>query len=214
MAETHLQKNAQDALILVGSNPPAPSWNTRDLVSTAFRHHRLLLGCFCAVCFLAFLAAIIKPSEYASEAKVLVKHERSDPLVTAGAEQIESPERSVSTEELNSELELIQSEDLLRKVVLTSGLAKRSKQPAEAERNIALAVLRLRSRLKAAVIRKTNVLSISYASPSPETSAEVLSSVLASYLEKHVNAHSIANQLEFFDQQVERYKQELAKANE
>jgi len=38
--------------------------------------------------------------------------------------------------------------------------------------------------------------------------------VLAYYLDKHVTAHSLSNQLEFFDQQVERYQQDLAKANE
>jgi uncharacterized protein involved in exopolysaccharide biosynthesis len=208
------EKNTQDALILVGGNRPFSPWNTRDLLSTAFRHSNLLIGCFSAICVLAVLAAITRPPEYASEAKVLVKHERSDPLVTPGTEQIQSPDRSISAEELNSELELIQNDDLLRGVVLACGLEKRPRNGASADRNVALAVLRLRSRLRAAVVRKTNVLSLRYTSPSPETSAKVLSTVLAYYLDKHVTAHSLSNQLEFFDQQVERYQQDLAKANE
>jgi hypothetical protein len=46
------EKNTQDALILVGGNRPFSPWNTRDLLSTAFRHSntadRLLQCNLCA----------------------------------------------------------------------------------------------------------------------------------------------------------------------
>jgi uncharacterized protein involved in exopolysaccharide biosynthesis len=209
-----ITKSGHDALVLAGNNTSATSWQTRDLISTAFRHKRTLVACFFGINLLAMAIAVIRPREYESEAKVLVKHERADPLVTAGAQQLELPERTVSAEEINSEIELIRGDDLLRRVVLACGLAEPSTDLRKSERNIALAVARLRSRLKSAVVRKTNVLLISYRSRSPEQSAAVLKAILGSYLDKHIAAHSVSNELEFFDQQVDHYRQELAKAEQ
>jgi uncharacterized protein involved in exopolysaccharide biosynthesis len=214
MAEGDLSRNSQESLVWVGPPANLAAWNTQDLVSTAFRHKRTLLACFGAIILLSVLAALLKPREYEAQAKILLKHERSDPLVSAGVQQIESSDRTVTSEEINSEVELVRSDDLLRRVVIACGLAKASHDGRTTERNVALAMARLRSQLKVAVIRKTNVLSISYRSRSPDRSAAVLRSVLNTYLDKHVATHSASDELEFFDQQVDHYKGELAKADE
>jgi acyl-CoA synthetase (AMP-forming)/AMP-acid ligase II len=105
VAEADLIKRGQQetALVYMPSNSAA-FWTTRDLLATGFRYQKLLIVCFLGVVLLAVLATALKPREFESEAKVLVKHERADPLVTAGAEQVEAPDRNVSAEELNSEV--------------------------------------------------------------------------------------------------------------
>src|SRR5438128_5656371 len=136
MEEADLNKKGQEAaLVFVASGNCTPSWSARDLLATGFRHKGLLIVCFCGIVLLVLLATILKPRQYESEAKVLVKHERADPLVTAGAEQVAALDRNISEEELNSELELIRSEDLLRKVVLTCGLAGSANDQRKRERS-------------------------------------------------------------------------------
>jgi uncharacterized protein involved in exopolysaccharide biosynthesis len=55
--------------------------------------------------------------------EVLVNRERQDPMVTAEVvNQTPSATPPVAEEELNSEVELLQSPDLLRQVVISTGL--------------------------------------------------------------------------------------------
>ena len=59
--------------------------------------------------------------------KILALRQRSDEMVTASANApTQFNNDQVSEEDLNSEVELLNSDDLLRKVVLTTGLAGRS----------------------------------------------------------------------------------------
>jgi uncharacterized protein involved in exopolysaccharide biosynthesis len=213
MEEADLNRRSEEGLILVRGEDRSLFWSARGLLAAGFRHKRSLISCFCGILLLAALAAILGPREYQSEAKILVKHERADPLVTPGAERAEAHDYAISGEELNSEVELIRSEDLLRKVVMACGLAGQSTDEHKQQRNIAGAVVRLSSRLKVEVMHKTNILSVAYTSPSPELSARVVNTVVSSYLAKHVAVHS-SSELEFFDLQVAQYRKELEKAED
>ncbi len=210
MEDTNLNGESKSEFMLVRSEDHALSWRARDLLTTGFRHERLLLSCFCGIVLFAVFATIVVPLQYQSEAKILVKHERAELLVTPGAEHIER-DYTIGGEELNSELELIRSEDLLHKVVIVCGLAAPARDGHREERNTAEAVANLRSRLEVEVMHKSNILSVKYASGSPELSKRVVDTVVSSYLDKHVAAHN-SNELEFFDQQVEQYRKELEKA--
>ena len=77
----------------------------------------------------------------------------------------------VSEEDLNSEVELLNSDDLLRKVVLATGLAGQSGSSAigDSEVRIAKAVRKLSKDLKIEPLRKTNVISVSYEARDPQT---------------------------------------------
>jgi uncharacterized protein involved in exopolysaccharide biosynthesis len=214
MQETDLNES-RTALVRVHKQDAVSLWRTRDLLATAFRRKKVLLTCFCGLVLGVVLGTIFVPREYESEAKILLAHERADPLVTPGAaSQFAAHDSAVSGEELNSELEVIRSEDLLEKVVLGCKLAARARDKQTEQRNLAAAVSRLRSRLKADVVRKSNIISISYYSSSPELSTRVVNAVVTSYLDKHVAIHNLSNELRFFDQQVAVYKEELEKATQ
>jgi len=211
MEEADLNRVPEPGLILARSDERALFWNARELLATGFCHEKLLISCFSGIVLLAVLAAVLVPRQYESEAKILLKHERADPLVTPGTARVEAYQYAISVEELNSEAELIRSEDLLQKVVMACGLAGLAKDEHKQQRNIADAVVRLRSRLKVEVMRRTTILSVTYTSPSPELSARVVNTVVSSYLEKHVAAHN-SSEIEFFDQQVTQYRKELERS--
>src|SRR4051812_44870090 len=64
--------------------PPVPSRRqdvVRQTLEVAFRHRRMVLG-FLALATLAAIAAAIWLPSYQSTMKILVKHERVDPVVT------------------------------------------------------------------------------------------------------------------------------------
>ena len=70
----------------------------------------------------AILAAVLQPNRYEAGMKILVKRERVDPVVTAEASALPQFALGVTEEEINSEVELLKSRDLLEKVVLACDL--------------------------------------------------------------------------------------------
>ena len=72
------------------------------------------------------MSALLLPRKYEAEMKILVNRERVDPVVTSNPEAQAGPSivPVVSEEDLNSEVELLKSRDLLEKVVVACGLAK------------------------------------------------------------------------------------------
>ena len=97
----------------------------REVVSPLFRRSRILLLTFLAFLTLTALVAFLVPAPYKAHMAVLVKRDRLDPLVsTEATTQVITGSPSVTEEETNSEVELLQSHDVLEKVVLASGLDK------------------------------------------------------------------------------------------
>jgi uncharacterized protein involved in exopolysaccharide biosynthesis len=119
--ERNLTPEVQRAVVTA----PESSTTLRELLAMAFRHRRLLLRTFIVIMVGAVLAGFLL-SEYESEMKILVKHERVDPLVSAEESGPAQPVRVDLTEqEVNSETEILKSADLLQKVVLKEGLDKK-----------------------------------------------------------------------------------------
>src|SRR5512146_1980785 len=106
--------------------PSSTSLSTvRDIVAIGFRHQRLCTVCFGGILLGALLAGIFLP-KYEAESKFLVKRERVDPVVSSTPEQNNlavGVQAMVTEEELNSEIDLLTSDDLLRQVVIKCDLA-------------------------------------------------------------------------------------------
>ena len=148
----------------------------RDLIAPLFRHRRLLIISFVSVVVLVILFALVKGPSYASHMAILMNRERMDPLVsTEATTQMMTAPQPLQPEEVNSEVELLDSRDVLEKVVLANDLedsrsfslhdfllGKRSK-----EDRVASAVKALDKKLKTEVTTKTNVITVTYSSPDP-----------------------------------------------
>jgi uncharacterized protein involved in exopolysaccharide biosynthesis len=195
------------------------SFSSRDLIAIGFRHQRAIIITFCAILLGAVLAAVLQPYKYQATTEFLLERSRMDPVVSPGQENNSSVMRSeVTEEELNSEVELVQSDDVLRQVVLATGLQKRRRflsfvgmQDTEQEK-IAKAIGRLRKELAIETVKKSNLISVSYSSTDPRMAAKVLQALDEAYLQKNLAVHHPPGQFEFFDQEAESYKKNLADA--
>jgi succinoglycan biosynthesis transport protein ExoP len=194
------------------------SFTARDVVAIGFRHQRVLVLCFLGVLVGVSLSALVLPTKYRAETKLLVKRERVDPVVSPEQNAPMTFHDTVSEEEINSEVELIQSPDVLKKVVVTCGLDKKKflsslLHPGQTPQNrIDKAVMDLRSDLVLEVIKKTNVISIAYESHDPRQAQMVLSTLDDAYLQKHLDVHHPSGQFQFFDEQADQYKKDMLAA--
>ena len=194
------------------------SFTLRDLLSIGFRHKRAFILCFCGILAGSIAAMFMVPPTYESKAQILVKRERVDPVVSAEKNNPMQVREDVTEEEINSEANLITSEDVLRKAVLDSDLQDKKgtlsflSLGASQEAKIAKAIDRLRSHLIVEPLKKTDVIQLTYSAHDPHYAAQVLNNLVNAYVEKHVAIHRPAGQLEFFDEETNRYKHELDQA--
>jgi len=199
--------------------------SARDVAGVIFRHKLLICATFLLVAVGSGVMAFLVPNEYESRMKILVKNTRSDVPIT--------PERTtgsastpfineVSENQVNSEIELLTSEDLLKQVVTECGLYKSDSsllarlglkevnrtQAAQVEE----ASRRLAKDLVITPVKKANIIDVKYSSSSPATAAAVLRKVQDLYLEKHLKLHRPPGTYDFFKTKADEYEGELQAA--
>ena len=195
--------------------PASPT--LRELAAVLFRQGTFFVCVWGLVFGLAIVYAFTGAT-YRAHARVLVRRGRADPPVTA--QQNAPPDFSrveVNEEELNSEVELLKDNDVLRRVVQANDLADHDwlrwlrpheRPAARMER----AAKKLAGRLRVEPIKKTNVIALSYDSPDPQMAAQVLQSLTGIYLEKHMEVSRPTGQLRFFNLQTEEARRQLEEA--
>jgi len=203
-------------LMLPGGTTTRSTFTVRDLLAVVFRHQRTAVVCFAGIMLGTVLAIIFNP--YRATTKFLVHHERVDPVVTADQNSSLSRRPEVTEDEINSEIELMKSGDVLRDVVLTCGLDQHKSLSeyilgrATPEKRIAKAIKHLGSDLKIEPVNKSNVITVSYSSDDPKMAAKVLDAFGTAYIKEHQRVRTPPGQVEFFDQEADRYKAQLTDA--
>jgi uncharacterized protein involved in exopolysaccharide biosynthesis len=198
--------------------------NLREMASVCFRRYRLIVFTFCIVFGACILYVCVAPRTFEAETEILVKRERADPIVTPDNTASSILTSDVNEEDLNSEVEILKSRDLLEKVVMACGLdhepphsvvssiMQRFAISSGKDRAVALAVRRLDKQLKIDSIRKTNIVRVTYDSPDPELAAHVLRTLTNLYLEKHLEIRRAPGSFAFFQQQSMNYWNDLQAA--
>ncbi len=212
------------------SRPDEISYLTpRDFASVVFNHRRLVLGAFAIIFGATLLFAIFRRPLYRSQMTILINLERTDPVVSTDPNLVQRTLPGITDEEVNSELELLKSQDLLRDVVVACNLQSIKeksvlgsfkdrvgklgrKTKTSEDVKIAKAVLKLQSNLVVELIPKSTLIRVSYASTDPELSSKVLQSLSDLYLQKHLAVRRPAGTFEFFKQEADRYHGQLEDA--
>lgn len=200
-----------------GVQPALRSPTIRDVLAVLFRQRRLALISFFVFLVVAGGYWITRPA-YSAHMKVLISRERADPVITPDASGPLQISRGISEEDLNSEVELLRDESLLRAVVEANGLASRGilvrvrLAKDDHEQRVARGVRSLAQHLRAEPVRKSNLIVVSYENSDPARAARVLEMLAALYVEKHAQVHRPTGQYIFFAQQAEQSRVELAQA--
>ena len=207
---------------------PQTALTVRELVEIGYRRRRTFGLCFTVIFLGAVLAAAVMPKRYESELKILVHRERADPLVTA--QQTAAMEQnlpSLTEEDINSEVAILRSEDLLENVVTACGLQNRnngslldgilghflpSRLPNDDQTRVKRAAAKLGRELRIEPVKKSFIISVSYPSSDPQLAARVLNSLGDLYLAKHAAVHRPSNASDFFDREAEQYRKTMEQA--
>jgi len=151
----------------------------RDLLAIGFRHQRIAALCFFGIAAGAILATLLTAPQYRATTKFLVDRERIDPIVSPEANTV-VPAGEVTEEEINSEVGLLRSNDVLRHVVTSCGLDQRKRLrerifgAIDPARKLDQATEALAKDIQVEPGRKSNLIEVSYTSSDPQLAAGVL----------------------------------------
>jgi uncharacterized protein involved in exopolysaccharide biosynthesis len=195
----------------------------RDMIAPLFRKKRVVLTAFVAIFAIAIWVAWKSKDYYVSSMQVVVEQERSEPTVTAQQVSMQATNKLITTDDVASEVALLQGQDMLREVVQTCKLAEYrpsywdrfdSRDP-EVKKAAALegATKALAGNLKVEALKTSHVINAVYGNTgSPETPACVLQTLGKLYLEKHLRLQRPPGAFNFFAQETEKYREALADA--
>ncbi|MCP4643243.1 MAG: polysaccharide biosynthesis tyrosine autokinase [bacterium] len=213
----------------------------RDVLTVLFKRKVLILFFALVVFGVVFAGNYVWPPTYESVAKVRIMEGRdqqvADPTVTRSAAEMIT--MGMTIEDVNSEMEMIYSDDVLEEVIdalkldtrsappagnpvraalrgakqayneLTYALALRSK-PTDRQRT----VNGLRRAIEVIPVEKSHVLEIRCRYSDPDTAQEILTEVIVQFKEKHKDVFAQPESRPFFTKQYERVKTELAAAQQ
>ncbi len=200
--------------LVVYSGQQAFSLTARDLAAMGFRHRTAVIICFFAVLLGTAVVAAVMPS-YEAHTEILVHTNRLDPVITPGSNGGGAVSNtSVTEEELNSEAELLRSDDVLRRVVTIAGLDKQEESKfifwkRKPEESMAKALAKLKASMHVDPLAKSDVIKVTYGSPDPKLAAYVLTVLDDVYLKTHKEVYHPSGEYAFFDQQVQKASAEL-----
>ena len=200
-----------------------------SLVAILLRRWKIACLLFAGIEIGVFLYIAGMPPSYSSTTKLMLNRGRINSVVTTDDEVRPRQSASVTVEELNTELELLQSRDTLGKVVQACGLNEvpsksgiwkslqdklglaedADSDKGSDEIRIARAVASLRANLEVVPVRQSNLIELTYSSSDPEKAAHVLNTLAELYLEKHMEVHRPPGTFEFYQREAEQSQQQL-----
>lgn len=194
------------------------------------RFKRLMLCVFLFVMALTGLYVWLAPRKYTSHMKILVTNARPDLVLTPNGGQDTNLPGDAEIK-INSEVELLHTTDLMRRVVADCSLATASSRTESSdvgcrpvgtenpalssgvdEKKMERAVEKFGKDLNVEPVRKTNLIEVSYSSRNPQLSVNVLNTLASSYLEEHLKVHGSSKPYEVFKQARETSANRLQKA--
>jgi uncharacterized protein involved in exopolysaccharide biosynthesis len=187
------------------------SLTLRDLATPLFRCKRVLIATFLCVFATATLLGFLRFHKYESHMLIQVGPQRPDPVLTAEAGSQTGDPRALTDGEVNSEAELIKTRDLLKQVVLASGIWNTHGgwffnffHPRQTEgKRVAKAVRALDRQIQVEATADANLIKVTYSSPDPARAYSVLKSLSKLYLDKHAAIQTLPGSDQFLVQQVQ-----------
>jgi polysaccharide biosynthesis protein PslE len=175
-------------------------------ITALFRHRRVFLYVLCITFGMAVALAVLTKRQYRSEMKYLVQNARSTLLISPDHTST-SVVNVVTEEELNSELSILQSEDVLSAVAdpgwSPDDAMHRSKKDL---RTHSKKLSSLSSHLTVDPIGKEDIMSVSFLADTPQEATQVLSALSKAYLARHEQLRRPIGTSTFFEEQARHYE--------
>jgi len=181
----------------------------RQALNAVFKRRRLVLLVFLLVIIPSNVGSLLKDPAYRASAKVLIKNSRTYPEVSPLAREA-SVNRPPNETNINSEIQMIRSRDLLRRVHF-----ELAAQASEAGQDPATAPSVSTLERKVSVSRKpnSNIVEVAYVDSNEERAITIVNTLVRLYVEYNIESNKQAGASEFFYNQATVAKEAYEQAD-
>lgn len=185
----------------------------RPLVESFFRHRLLFLLLFGVVIGATSALTLLSPKQYRSEMKFLLENNRSSPAITPDRSAVQG-NSEITEQQINSELEVLGSDDVLTAAANPSAQPSTSAAPTSEDLKLhEKTITAFRKHLKIDAPRKSNVVTVSFMAPSQTDAMVTLQRFAAAYLAQRKRLSRPDGTSQFFVDEAKRYKDNWEQAN-
>jgi uncharacterized protein involved in exopolysaccharide biosynthesis len=175
-----------------------------EFLDMVFRNGRILGAVMTAITLGAVLFIVAAPRTYRTEALLMMRNDRAPAMISpvTSGQAMGGP---VTENDLRTEVELLQSREMLENAARASGMA-----PAGAAGNepLALAMIRVRKALKVTPVLKADMIRLEYTSTNRWEGDRFLRELLRIYQDKHIALRS-SGKIKLFEEEADRLVKEL-----
>lgn len=198
---------------------------SRDALAVTFRHRGMIRKAFLWLLLGGILAVMVFGIKYESDAEIAVRlWTRTAAAVTPDQSPRPLPpsDNGATEEMINSEIELLTSQDILQHVVVSCDLQYGEKKwytpyklkayhviPGYWDTLIPKAVSKLNDDLEVDEVKSSNMLTISYSAKDIDEAACVTRALTNFYMAKHVATWRPPKMFDFFSDQADSYRKRL-----
>jgi succinoglycan biosynthesis transport protein ExoP len=183
------------------------------ILKSIVRARLIIAISFAVVATLVLVLLALKPNKYEAHMSFLVRNERADILVSTDPQQNTVQHGDVTEEDINSEVELLSSSELLQGVARACGLDSRYRDHNE-QAALEKATRKLSKDLIVSPVRKSALINVVYTSTDRNQSVLVLNELARRYLSKHASLHTAGTAAAFFKQKSQSIGEELLRRQE
>ncbi len=175
-----------------------------------FKRKWQLLGIVAVVVLAILIPGLLRPRIYKNTAKVLMRPSRAEVQLSAGDQREITLPVAASTEMINSEMEIIKSQALMREVL---GKMKEAGTPifgTDSDLSEAEQIAALQGMLAVAPAPQSNVIEVDLFVRNPEKGQVILDAIMTAYLARHAGLHGSTGAAEFFESQKQVLRERVA----
>ena len=186
----------------------------RSFIEAFFRHSRLFLGVLAVVVTVAIVYLALAKRQYESETKFLIQNARSTAVLSSD-HSVSSASGDITEQQINSEMELLTSQDVLTKVAdpawLTLSAAEKTPERTHDHED---RITKFAKSFTMQAGRKSDIIQVSSTGDSPQQAFNHLQALTAAYLSQRKLLSRPNGTTAFFDEESRRYAAEWKAANQ
>jgi polysaccharide biosynthesis transport protein len=193
--------------------------NFHDILFILFKHKWKISLCATVGIVAAVFVYFRFPPVYESQAKLLVRYVVEKSAVDSFDPSVKTPGVADGMSLINSEVEILTSQDLIMQIVQTVGIERLQRRPSgkgakpDARWSVpepALEAARsILQNLRVTAIKETNIISVSFKNTDPDLAVLVLQQLVSRYFDKHLEVHRSTGAFEFVRKETDQLRTQL-----
>ena len=181
------------------------------MLYAVFKRKWQVLAVIAVVVLTMLVVGLVRPRIYKSTSKVMIRPGRAEMQISSGEQREITLPISATTEQVNSEIEIIKSAEVARQVIERMAAAGTPIFGDETELSIDQQIGALRPLLSVSPTPQSNVIAIELFARNPQKGQEILKTLVEVYLDRHAQVHRASGAPAFFEHELARQRERVRK---